>query len=265
MNETSILAGPQAAVERALTEVADVGDLLALSREEQGGQARKGVLNAIQNRIGAVVTEGGRVPHQVDGLDLFLAESGGAMVTREDIRSVAGNAEVDAPVTGGTVEHRTAKRVVMYFPEKGVGYLPKLIPSTNIAICLQGGARHACPDCGRRDCSWVLNPNGTLTVDPNECTGRPRRKFTRCPVCARTFYDLAPVRGQTLPAAALADEDELDLGSYADTTPEARLRVRMHRHAAAAHPDEAEALGIRVDRRGEGFGGRPTVSTVVAG
>lgn len=242
---TEILSRPAREIGPLVEGIGALDSLQALGAAERQGENRSGVLNLIQNRIGQVVMEtGGAVSQPISPELMALLQASGEIVeTTEDIFASDANRrlheEGEHAIVRGTVTTRTARKVTVFVPTD-MGYVPRLIKRAGLGQALKGGARTACPDCGRTDC--CVDPRtGRFSGDWNACAGRPKRPFMRCPRCAKRFHDLLPT-GQV--AEREADAMEIASTTYAQVSPEKRIQARMDQHLLAYHPEEAAAFGI---------------------
>lgn len=221
--------------------VRDVGLLSELGKAERAGQNRAGVLNLIQNRIGLLMMEQSSYS---DPAERAIGEVQGDLeVKRENLLTMGDNASLHAEgsaITSGTVESRSPRKVVAYFPTEFGFSLPRAIPITSLAAALAGGAKRFCPDCGQANCcvdARTLGFNG----DYNGCSGRAKVAFMRCdiPGCTRRIYDLE----KTVEDSDTGDPNEIVVERK--RTPRERIEARLNIHKLAKHPQEAIAQGLR--------------------
>lgn len=283
-----------AQVEAQIAQVGDVETLLHLSREEADGPHRRGVLNAIQNRIGAVMVERQSGPlapvDPANAVDPYgpaafrqpeplvpvgagsplttemmkLAANDQVTETTQDIFDLASNQAKrdEQAIAAGTITHRSAPLVLLYAPTDH-GFVPTTVPAGNVLDCLKRGFSAVCPDCGRDNC----RVNG----DQNDCPAIEARKFAWCPVGRhKRIYDPLPPRRKDGRAAAVAvavvvDENEVALPQYDGLAPEARIKARMDQHLLAYHPEEAAAMGLVAQSPRERIAGSPQLGPNVPG
>lgn len=173
-------------------------------------------------------------------LELASLLTGGAamdVITEElELTDAEKQEFADVGIRGKTTTTR-ARRVRLYNPHGAYGWVPAIISTNAIKQCLEAGWKAACGDCGRNDCSVM--PDGKLTADPNACTGKPRTKRARCPVCQKPIADF----GGSIPApSGTPSEDEIELEGFATLTPELRIQARLIEHMLAFHPSESRAF-----------------------
>ena len=143
--------------------------------------------------------------------------------------------------------HVTAKLVVMYFPTAW-GWESREVPSTNMRMVRDAGARVDCGDC-HDDCSPdPMNPQY------NNCAGRPKFATRQCPECGRLIYDFGArsVNAdllQPLNEDRMADAEGtlIDDGAYKAATPALRTKVLLDNHMRRYHETAAAALGLTPD------------------
>ncbi len=263
-----------------VAEMSDLPLLGELRARESAGQNRSTALAAIDKRLGQVfaqqagidkreqltpeeATEIGQATTADDltpqdaleqaGADdpalELMAESGITESVTEPLLQAIGSDEADEEnaIEGGTQTHRTAKRVLMYHPTDQYGYMPTLVPASNLVMLLRAGYKAKCPDCGDKCRVRGIMPNNTLILEPNGCSGRIDIPFVRCPVCRRTFYDM--VQWRIAPVERIGDEPdemELELDDAANMTPENRLRIQRNSHILAVHPGDAPMFGLQL-------------------
>lgn len=162
---------------------------------------------------------------------------------------------------GGIVRHKRAKMVVMFKPiisdkRELLGYVRRETPEYMMGENMKEGWLAYCPDCGT-DCS----------ANQNDCLGRDKKAFRRCPECRKRIYD----PGESNALDAEPEEGEIRLTGTAASTPESRTLHELLKHYAAFHPDEMKRKGLRPPGTGptqfpdtRGFvqasnGGNPTV------
>jgi len=264
-------------IEQEIAGIHDVPTLLRMSQEEDAGPHRRGVLNALQSRIGQVVMESQQdiapapandpaemrfagIPSSLPSSISMLSGIQDELVeTVEDLFAVEANRalrdEGDTPVTGGSVTHRSTPIVTLYLPTDQ-GYSPRQVPATNVLMLLRSGWLDRCPDCHRPDCR--------LNGDLNDCPAVPKRQFAWCPVGRhKRIYDPTPPKGVTVVLDAAADENEIVLDTYSNLPPEARIRARLEQHLFAYHPEEASALGLRPQSPRDRLAGAPQLGAEV--
>lgn len=117
------------------------------------------------------------------------------------------------------------------------GWKPTIVSRGSVEACVESGSfRFECGDCGEH-----CGPG------PNDCEGRAKMKFTRCPVvsCRKPLYDTA--EDDDAPSGGGEDDpNEIKLIANASTA-EARLRVKLNRHLRFAHLSTAEEMGVAND------------------
>lgn len=143
--------------------------------------------------------------------------------------------------------HTTAKLVVMYFPTSW-GWESREVPSTNMRMVRDAGARTTCGDCHESCSPDPMNPQY------NNCPGREKFATRQCPECGRLVYDFGArsVNADLLDrnnAERLADADGtlIEDDAYKLGTPAARTKVLLDRHMARYHETAAQALGLPAD------------------
>jgi hypothetical protein len=170
--------------------------------------------------------------------EVYLSENEDKQSTTHE-RAIGGDGEAQ------NFTHTTANLVVLYFPTPW-GWESREVPSTNMRMCINAGARINCGDCG-----------GSCSPDPrnpqyNNCPGREKFMARQCPVCGRLIYDFG---GRSVNADLLSDTNALRLeetsgevliedDAYTLATPAARTKAELDRHIFAYHPSEATSLGI---------------------
>jgi len=248
--ERDILTESARVIEGHLQNVYDISELQILGRRERSESDRRGVLNAIQNRIGVLMMES--MPpepsldlpesSEVDGLALSdrtleALNSTDRDVSIEDIMEMEGNSDLkdNTLVQQGRIEHTAPKKIRLYAASEH-GWLPRIVPVTNVRMCLKNGMRTHCGDCGRINCM----ANG----DINDCPGRAQRAFARCPVCAKKVFDPLPLNAAAT-SESEAEEGEVVIDRYASLPPKARIEAKLESHLQAWHPQEGRAYGVR--------------------
>jgi hypothetical protein len=163
--------------------------------------------------------------------------------------------------------HITAKLVVMYFPTSW-GWESREVPSTNMRMVRDAGARVNCGDCKGNCSPDPMNPQY------NNCPGREKFATRQCPECGRLIYDFGArsVNADLLDpnnAERMADADGtlIDDGAYRLATPAARTKVLLDRHLSRYHETAAQALGLPpdADRGAAGNAGRIQQAAAAAG
>lgn len=144
-------------------------------------------------------------------------------------------AELDGP-PGVTEVKSDSLRI--YKPVE-YGWKPVVVRRGAVEACIESGFRFECGDCGTHCC---VGEGSTL----NDCPGRPKMKFTRCPLqtCRKAIYDTGMSYEED--EGEVDDPNEIQLIPQA-RTPEARLKVKLDRHLRGAHPSLAEELGVAQD------------------
>lgn len=143
--------------------------------------------------------------------------------------------------------HTTAALTVMYFPTAW-GWESREVPSTNMRMVRDAGARVRCGDCNT-DCSPdPMNPQY------NNCPGRDKFATRQCPECGRLVYDFG---ARSVNADLLSPNNELRMadaegtliedGAYTLSTPAARTKVLLDKHIQRYHENAAHALGLPLD------------------
>lgn len=178
-----------------------------------------------------------RMARPPSGLERFLLEN-------EDKRETVNERAIGSEGETQHFEHTTAKLAILYFPTAW-GWESREVPSTNLRMCTNAGARYICGDCGGNCSPDPMNPQY------NNCPGRPKFATMQCPNCGRLAYDFESrsVNADLLTPlnegrAADAEGTLLEDPTFANLTPAMRLSALNAQHMRRYHPDEAEARGL---------------------
>jgi hypothetical protein len=227
--DLSILDKPYRDVQSYINEQTDVSVVSALGRAELSGKRRSTVLDAIQQRVGAIVDGGPTVPAELQN------------EVREDLFDVLPDAGQDTAITGGAIETNREPNIAMWFKDPLGPYMPRIVAAGTHQDCIKGGALDHCPDCLRKNCGVSFDQRRNrlqLTGNPNDCPARTTKlAFARCPVCAKPMFD----PGASDPNETLG-EGEIRLNF--STTPDQRVLAQVRVHMLAFHAGEAPRYGV---------------------
>lgn len=133
---------------------------------------------------------------------------------------------------GAATTHTGPGLVRLYAPTP-YGWKPLAVPVSNLDVCLDGGYRIDCGNCGGQ-CDGA---------DENGCPAVAARMFRRCPVCQKRVFD--PGRdAEREEETGERDPNEIVDDAYIRSTPESRTRRRLDLHMLAFHKEEAGEAGI---------------------
>jgi hypothetical protein len=232
----------------------DVQELAALGRAERGGSHRAGVLNLIQARIGALMTDPATMRDVLVQQGAVTLPSG---ETSTPILDVPGNRDAgENAVVGGNVTQRRDPNVALYFATELGVFMPRYVASGSVGQCLRDGALDYCPDCGRTNCG--IDDRGRIAGDINACPARGTVPFARCNICGKRQYDTTVTN-----VHRELEAGELDVSALQATTPAQRLKAKLDIHQLAYHQDQARINGLMpMPTPSQVVGGRPPVGSV---
>ena len=130
--------------------------------------------------------------------------------------------------------HTRPGRVIMFKIDPQTGRVHRRpVIARNILMNKRAGWLLSCPDCGDPDCS----------DNPNDCPGRDKKAWTRCPVCSKRFFDPGPA--SRILDEQQSDEHEVLFEDSGNLTPQDRIKTMRDRHMLVYHESEAIARGLK--------------------
>jgi len=184
-----------------------------------------------------------RTPHTERQAAALEREANAPYVDEVTARGVAreemGDSTPQAPEDGPPGVSEIKPDYMTLYKRVEYGWKPTIVSRGSVEACIESGAfRFECGDCG-----------GYCGAGPNDCPGRDKLKFTRCPLrsCRKQLFDTLEAEEGEPEEEDDADPDEVSVLPPNSSTTESRLRIKLNRHLRFAHLSTAEELGVGQD------------------